>query len=182
MFKRFSAYDLIIVAVMSAIGLAIKPVVTAAVHIVSAPLMIPGGSLAGGFYMLWIVLAFAVTGKYGTATMVGVVQAIIVIISGLPGSHGILSLFSYVAPGLVTDLFLMLMLSALKLEYNRMVSFFACMCANLTGALIVNVIFFRLPLAFLALTLVISAISGGIGGLIAWELYRIMKRFRLADR
>jgi len=167
---------------MAAVGLAIKPVVTAAVHLVSAPLMIPGGSLAGGLYMLWIVLAYAVTGKFGTATMVGLVQAIMVIITGMPGSHGILSLLSYVAPGVVTDVFLLIFIALCKQEYNRLASFFAGMCANMTGALIVNLIFFRLPLPFLALTTVIAAISGGIGGLIAWELYRVMRRYKLTGR
>ena len=167
---------------MSAVGLAIKPVVNAAVHLVSVPLMIPGGSLAGGLYMMWIVLAYAVTGKFGTASMVGLVQAIMVLITGMPGSHGILSLLSYVAPGVMTDLLLFIMIGLCKREYDRLASFFAGMCANLTGTLIVNMIFFRLPLPFLALTSVIAALSGGIGGLIAWELYRVMRRYKLTGR
>jgi hypothetical protein len=180
--KWFSIYDLIIIAVMAAVGIAIKPVVSSAVHFISAPLMIPGGSLAGGLYMLWIVLAFAITGKIGAATLAGLVQAIIVIFTGIPGSHGIMSLVSYTAPGLAIDILMLLMLKAAGREFDRLASFLAGMAANLAGTFFVNIIFFHLPALFLALTLAAAALSGGIGGLIAWELFRVVKRYRLLRR
>jgi hypothetical protein len=180
--KRFSAYDLIIIAVMAAVGIAIKPAVVSAAHVIGAPLMIPGGSLAGGLYMMWLVLAFAITGKYGSATLTGLIQAILVIFTGVPGSHGIMSLLSYVSPGLVVDVLMFALMFLRKRDFDRFASFLAGIAANLTGTLAVNVIFFRLPAIFLALTLLVSAISGGIGGLIAWELFRVMKKHGFIKR
>ena len=178
----FSVYDLIIIAIMSGIGIAIKPVVSTLARIVTVAIPIPGGSLAGGLYMMWLVLAFAITRKYGTATLVGVIQAIVVIITGIPGSHGIMSLFSYISPGLVVDIFLLILLLGFKREFDRLASFFSGVLANMTGTLAVNVIFFHLPTFFLILTLCVAALSGGIGGIIAWELYKILKKNKLVNR
>ncbi len=50
---------------MSALGLAAKPIITPLIHLISAPLMVPGGSLAGGLYMMWIALAIAIVNKPG---------------------------------------------------------------------------------------------------------------------
>jgi hypothetical protein len=180
--KKFGIYDLIIIAIMAAVGIAIKPVVASAVHIISAPLMIPGGSLAGGIYMMWLVLAYAITKRTGAPTLVGLVQALLVILTGLPGSHGIMSLVSYVAPGVAIDLLMLLMLRVLKRDFDRLASFLAGMVANFTGTAIVNVILFHLPPVFLALALTVAALSGGVGGMIAWALYSIIKKYKLVRR
>jgi hypothetical protein len=177
--KKFSIYDLVIIAVMATVGIVIKPVVSSAVHIISAPLMIPGGSLAGGLYMMWIVLGFAITGKHGSATLTGLVQAILVILTGAPGSHGVMSLVSYTAPGLAIDVLMFLLISLGGREFDRFCAFFAGIAANLTGTFIVNVLFFHLPALFLALTLLAAALSGGVGGLIAYRLYVVVKKYRL---
>ncbi|MDR1291851.1 MAG: ECF transporter S component [Clostridiales Family XIII bacterium] len=177
--KRFGIYDLVIIAVMAALGIALKPVVTVAVHFVSAPLMIPGGSLAGGLYMMWLVLAFALTGKCGAGTLVGAVQAVMVVLLPIPGSHGAMSLISYTAPGLALDILMFLMLVLPGRDFDRLASFFGGLVANLVGTLIVNLIFFRLPPLFLLVTICAAALSGGIGGLIVWELYKVAKKYRL---
>ena len=65
---RFSLFDLIIIAMMAALGIAIKPVVVPLAHIITGPLFIPSGAVAGGFYMMWLVLGLGLTGKRGTAT------------------------------------------------------------------------------------------------------------------
>jgi hypothetical protein len=177
--KRFSIYDLIIIAVMATVGIVIKPVVSSAVHIISAPLMIPGGSLAGGLYMMWIVLGFAITGKAGSATLIGLVQAILVILTGVPGSHGVMSLVSYTAPGLVIDILMFLLISVGGREFDQLCAFLAGIAANLTGTYIVNILFFHLPALFLTLTLLAAALSGGVGGVIAYRLYAVVKKYRL---
>jgi hypothetical protein len=180
--KKFAIYDLIIIAIMAAVGIAIKPVVASAVHIISAPLMIPGGSLAGGIYMMWLVLAYAITKRTGVPTLVGLVQAILVILTGIPGSHGIMSLVSYVAPGVAIDILMLLMLRVLKRDFDKLASFLAGMVANFTGTAIVNLILFHLPPVFLALALTVAALSGGVGGLIAWVLYCIIRKYRLVRK
>ena len=54
--KKFRVYDLVIIAMMAAIGVAVKPLVVSLVHIVTGPLFLPGGVVAGGLYMMWLVM------------------------------------------------------------------------------------------------------------------------------
>ena len=42
--RHFSVKELILIAAMAALGIAIKPLVVSLAHLVSTPLMIPGGA------------------------------------------------------------------------------------------------------------------------------------------
>ncbi len=130
MLDRFSLFDLIIIAMMAALGIALKPVVVPLAHIITGPLFIPSGAVAGGFYMLWLVLGFALTGKRGTATLIALVQALAVIGTGMPGSHGAMSLLTYTVPGIMADLGLLLI--GHRMCCNPC-SFLAGMLANMGG-------------------------------------------------
>ena len=171
---RFSIKDLILIAAMAALGIAVKAVVTPIIHLASAPLFIPGGALAGGLYMMWLLMASGITGKLGAATLAGLVQAILVILTGAGGSHGILSLVSYTIPGLAVDLWLLI-------SRHRICclpcAFVACILANLCGTAAVNLIFFRLPLIPLLLSLAAAAFSGGVGGVLTRHLLTALQKF-----
>ena len=172
--QKFSVRDLILISAMAALGIAIKPIVVPLAHLVSTPLMIPGGAFAGGLYMMWLVIAMGLTGKRGSATLAGLVQAILVMITGVSGSHGVMSLVSYTLPGLAIDLGLLLIGHRVCCPFC---AFLAGLLANITGTAVVNMVFFSLPAIPLLLSLTVAAFSGGIGGLIAWELLKAMKRY-----
>lgn len=155
---------------MATLGIATKPVIVPLAHIISGPLYIPGGAIAGGLYMMWVVLGVGLIGRLGVATLISIVQAIIVVSLGIYGTHGIVSFLTYIVPGLVVDLYILI---AKPREFQAG-NFFICgVLANITGTFLVNVVFFRLPLVPLVLTLTTASFSGGIGGLIA---YAIIKR------
>ena len=42
--------EMALIAVMAALGIAVKPVVVPVAHLIAGPLMIPSGALAGGIY------------------------------------------------------------------------------------------------------------------------------------
>lgn len=174
--RVFSTRDLVIIAVLAALGIAVKPVVVPLAHLVSAPLFIPGGALAGGIYMMWLVVGMGITGKRGTATLIALVQALLVMLTGVVGSHGALSLISYTAPGIVMDL-------GLWLTRHRACClrccFLAGILANVTGTLMVSFIFFRLPPIPLALALCTAALSGGVGGVLAWQVIKALRRHHI---
>lgn len=175
--EKFSVFDLVIIAMMAALGIATKPVVVPLSHIITGPLYIPGGSIAGGFYMMWIVLGTGLVGKKGTASLICIVQAIMIISLGFFGTHGIMSLFTYILPGLSVDILLMI----IRKDKSSLISCFtAGIAANTSGAFLVNLVFFRLPLIPLILTLSASALSGGIGGLIAYSLIKKFKHFNIS--
>jgi len=169
---RFSIYQLMVVALLAALGVAVKIIIVPLIHIITGPLYIPGGAMAGGIYMMFLVLAVAITGKAGAASLCGFVQALLVIVTGLGGNHGALTIFSYTLSGFSVDL---VMLILRHRACCKLCCFFSCMAANLTGTLIVNAAFFALPAVPLMLVLCSAALSGGIGGLIAWPITKQLK-------
>ncbi len=167
MLKRFSSRDLIVIALLAAIGIAIKPLVSPTIKLISAPLMLPGGSLAGGLYMMWLVLAVVLVPKFGSGILFGFVQALVTFILGWFGNHGILSLISYTLPGLLADLILLIPLR----RDSKLCMALLGSISNLTGSLIMSLIIFRLPLIPLAIASGTAIVSGLIGGLIAYPIY-----------
>lgn len=171
--KKFSVFNLIIIALVSALGVATKPIVVPLIHIITGVLFIPGGAVAGGFYMLWIVLGIGLVKRKGTGLLIGIVQAILVISTGIMGTHGIMSLISYTLPGLAADI---VFLFSKNYNYNVLHYLFGCMAANITGSLISNLLFFRLPAVTVVLILSVSALSGAIGGIVASGLVKGLER------
>lgn len=171
--QRFEVFDLIIIAMTAALGVAIKPIVVALVHIVTGPLFIPGGALAGGFYMMWLVLGAALVKKRGTATLIALVQSLIVIVTGSYGSHGVISLLTYTLPGVTVDVMLGLLPQA---PDEKLAMFAGGIGANVCGVVLANLVFFRLPLLPLLLVVGAGALSGALGGLLAWLLNERIKK------
>lgn len=172
---KFTVFDLIIIAMMAALGIAIKPVVVPLAHIISGPLFIPSGAVAGGFYMLWLVLGAGLTGKRGTAALIAITQALVVTGTGMVGSHGAMSLLTYSVPGIMADLGLFLI--GHRACCNPC-SFLAGMLANAGGTTMVNFVYFRLPLIPLVLTLSVAALSGGLGGIIAFQIRQQLLKYQ----
>jgi hypothetical protein len=167
-----------LIALVASLGIAVKPVVSSLARIITGPLMIPGGVLAGGIYMMFLVLAVGLSKGRFSATIAATVQAILVILTGI-GSHGAFSVVTYIAPGIAVDLVIFLFSLGNKKEDKYGVTaigcFFACMCANLMGTFLVGVSIFNIPFVPLMLSLCVSALSGGLGGLLA---YALIKRVR----
>lgn len=166
--KRFKVFELILMALLASIGIAAKPVVVPLAHLITVPLGIPGGAIAGGLYMFWIVLAGGLVNKKGAATITAFTQALIVMVTGLMGSHGVLSIVTYTLPGLMVDLYLILFRRHLKTPIDF---FIGGIVANLAGAYMTILVFFRLPLIPMLASLSGAILSGGLGGLIAYRLY-----------
>ncbi|HZK38216.1 MAG TPA: ECF transporter S component [Clostridia bacterium] len=165
--RKFSVFHLIIIALMATLGIATKPIIVPLVHIITGPLYIPGGAIAGGLYMIWIVLGVGLINKIGVASIIAAVQAIMVVSLGMSGSHGIMSFLTYIVPGLAVDVLLIL----IKYRSPSLGNLFLCgLVANLSGTFLVNVIFFRLPIIPLILVLSSAALSGGVGGIIAYTI------------
>lgn len=61
--KSFSIFEIVVIALMATIGIAIKPLISPLIHIITGPLYIPGGAVAGGFYMMWLILGAGLIGK-----------------------------------------------------------------------------------------------------------------------
>jgi len=169
--KRYSTFDLIMIAVLAALGLGTKQIVRPVVEIFTRILVIPGGAIAGGFYMLWLVLAKRFVPKFGSGIFFGIVQALVVMI--LPfGSHGIFTIITYSLPGLAIDLIELLN------RKNKNVFLFSVIdgaVANVVGSVAVSIFIFDMPIEILLFVIALAILSGNIGGIIA---HLIMKQIQ----
>ena len=165
--SNFTVFDLLKITMLAALGIAVGAIIGPLVRIVTGPLFIPGGAVAGGIYMLFLVLAVSFTGKKSAAFLCGLTQAFIVMVTGLGGHHGAMTIVTYTMPGVAVLLVL------LVFRHNgccKLCMFFCGMAANLTGTFLVGVGVMALPFVPMMLSLTMAALSGGLGGLLGWVL------------
>jgi hypothetical protein len=172
---RFTLFDLVIISMMSALGIAVKIVLVPLVQIITGPLFIPGGSISGGIYMMFIVLGSMIVRKRFTAFLICAIQTILVTVTGTIGSHGVMSIITYLMPGIAVDILYFIIN---KYQYTKGGCFLAGIVSNTVGTFLVNFVFFRLPLIPLLLTLCLGALSGGLGGLLAYALAKQVEKFQ----
>ena len=173
--RAFSTRDLVLIAILAALGIAIKPVVVPIAHMVAAPFLVPGGAFAGGLYMMWLVVGMGIIGKRGTATLIAIVQGVLVMITAVPGSWGVMSLVIYTLPGVAMDVGLLLVGHR---ACCMRCCFLAGLLANVTGTFSVSMVML-LPRIPLLLGLCTAALSGGVGGILAWQVIKQLHRFHI---
>ncbi len=162
--SKFEIKDFIIIPLMAALGIGSKQLILPALSFILRPVNIPGGSVAGGLYMMWLILARELTKKNGAATIAAVIQTFMILLMPF-GSHGIFSFLTYSAPGIAVDIvaFIMHKLG----EGNYIGYYFEGAAANVVGTYLVNIVILDLPMILLIIVIIIAFISGGLGGLIA---------------
>ncbi|MBT9150996.1 MAG: hypothetical protein DDT40_01177 [candidate division WS2 bacterium] len=101
-----------------------------------------------------------------------------VISLGTFGTHGLMSFFTYLMPGIAVDLVMLL-------SRHKGCCIGCCfaggIAANITGTYLVNLVFFRLPFIPLVLSLASASLSGGLGGVIAYSLIRQVENSSLSS-
>jgi ABC-type thiamin/hydroxymethylpyrimidine transport system permease subunit len=153
------------IAILAALGLGTKQIVRPVIDIIIRAMVvpIPGGAIAGGFYMLWLVLAKRFVPKFGSGIFFGMVQALVVMI--LPfGSHGIFTFITYSLPGLAVDFIELL---NRKNKNNLLFSTIDGALANVVGSFAVSFFIFDMPFEIMLFVLVMAIISGNLGGIVA---------------
>lgn len=169
---RTATVDLVTMSLFASLGMATKNIVYPLAATLTGPLYIPAGAVTGGIYMMWPVIAYGLVRKVGAATTVALIQACISLL--LPfGNFGFLSFFIYLAPGIAIDGFFLL-------SRHKACCSTCCIgasaIANAVGTALVGFTVLLLPLSVLSFLVVVAAISGCIGGLIAnMLLHRIAK-------
>ena len=169
--KKLKTIDILYIAVFAALGLAVKPIVSPLNKLVP----IPGGSMAGGFYMMWMAIAVASVRRFGTGILFGVVQMLVVLSIGFFGNHGLISLITYTLPGLVMDTTGLFM----KTGKSPAEQVILCTTGNMTGAVIVAFLVMRLAFIPLMISLTAAAISGIIGGLTSYYIIKQLQKYEL---
>jgi len=152
-----------------------KPLINPITKLISTPLGIPGGSLAGGLYMLWLVLAVTIINKKLTGTAFGLLQAVLVLLIGMAGKMGAFSLISYTVPGILADL---IMLAKPKPE-KVLTHLLLCAVANLGGALVTALLLFHHPPLLIAFNASLALASGIAGGYLSYGIFQALIQARI---
>lgn len=174
-FENWRPEELLVVTAFAALGIATKQVLYPIATVVTAPLFIPQGAVAGGVYMLWLVAARGIVRRRWTATSVSLVQSFVVLLSPI-GKHGLLTFAIYLAPGLAVDLVALATGSEMA---NPLRAVAAGIAANLSGTLLVAYLVFNLqslPVSILVFLCTVAALSGSLGGYVAAGLVAAYRR------
>ncbi|MBC8184699.1 ECF transporter S component [candidate division KSB1 bacterium] len=168
MLKKISTIDAVFIVLMATCGLVLKPIIGPLTKLIGSALFLSSGSFAGMIYYIFPMLALLVVRQFGSATLTGLIQGIIILVTGIYGSHGILSLITYVVPCLFIDLAYV----TIRKSNREWLIFFPGAMGNLSGNFIVAVLFLHLPMIPLIITLIISFVFGGVSGYISLNMYK----------
>ena len=172
--KKFTAYDLIIITLISGISIASKSVFILLGEILAGSVF-PAGTFSGVMYMIWIVLPALIVKKRGTVLLTGILQAVLALLFGCLGNRGLLNIPVYVVPCIAVEMVMFIFSDYIS---SWLTSFLTGSVTNMTGALIVGVIYFQFSLVPLLISLSIAFVTGGLGGIIAYKFYiSILKHF-----
>ncbi len=175
---RIATIDLVLMALFASMGIATKNVLRPLIGTLTGAFDIPTGAVAGGFYMMWIVMAYGLVAKPGAASITALVQALMSLVMPY-GNFGLLSFIIYLGPGLAVDaLFLLSRHKACCMPCCVLAS----ALANAVGTFLVGSLVLMLPSVVLMFLVVVAGISGGVGGYIANMILVRVKKIGLTGK
>ncbi len=167
--KRMNLKQLLLCANLAVLGIVAKPLFSPLFNFITDFIRIPGGSMTAGVSMLFLVCGAALVHKPCTALLIGLLQGVLALSTGISAVAGALVLITYSLPGISIDAIMMLG-QRIPLK-ERMI--LAGSLGVLTGSAAANLLYFHLALIPFLLFYIFGILSGGIGGYLAW---RIMQR------
>lgn len=170
--KRFSLQRLFFLTLCCDLGLFGKRLIAPAANILTDALHIPGG-IGTSFSLMFLVIAAALTPRFGCAVLMAAVQSALALSLGMVGSMGLLSPIGYVVPGLVIDAVFFFARKAGR--ENRLSMMLANMLSGAAAGLTANAIVFHLWGIPLLLYLSVSLSSGAVFGLLGARLASRLK-------
>ena len=174
--KRFSLRELIFLTLCCDLGLFTKRIAAPIVNLITDALHVPGG-IGTGISLMFLVVAAALFGRFGCATIMGALQSVIALSLGMVGSMGALAPVGYIVPGAVIDLLLLL---GRRMHWSEEAGFVLCnTLSSLSGALTADLIVFHLRGTVLLLYLSAALTSGAVCGVLGFSLaQRVRPIFR----
>jgi len=179
--KFFTIFDMVLIAMLTAVSIAFKAALQMLVKpAISALGVLHAGAVLGGFYMLWLPLAICMTGKRGGALLLCVLQALLLLITSLPGSHGIWNLVVYILPGVIAEA---VYLYKPKAGYGIWHFIAAVMLANFVGVFLTTGLYYRgLSSVALSIVFLLTILSGIIGGVTGNYIMAFINKTKILEK
>jgi len=162
--ERGKWVDLVVIALIAAVSIVLKPYLRAPFAFVQTTLGMPVGVFIGGIYMFWPLLAGFVVPRRGVVLLTCLLQGLLAVATGFVGLLGPLAVLSYIAPGLVIEALFLLPRSPAR---GLLWSMAGGALGNVAGAATNALLFFSLRGTVFSLALVASLLTGAAGGWLA---------------
>ncbi len=176
----FSTRDLVLIALIASIGGVLSTYITYLGKILGHMIGLPmgGGQIIAGLHIVWLVIAFGLVGKPGTALVTGLLKGLIELFMG--STHGVIVVAITLLEGGLFDLVMVsgrvsASLSNHRWEHSRnyiVSTYLAATLAAFGGVLIFYAMFFSaLPIQYI---LAITALACGSGAMFGAYLGRTL--------
>jgi ABC-type thiamin/hydroxymethylpyrimidine transport system permease subunit len=173
---RFDLRDLVLIALLSAVGGVLSTYIGYLGNLINRLFGVPfgAGQLIAGVHILWPLLARAITRKFGSGTMTGLIKGLVEFLSG--GTHGLVIVLVSVIEGLFIDVGM-----SMSSRRSLGVMMLSGAVASATNVFVFQAIYFsNIPLALLLGMAFLACISGAFfGGYLAWDLHGILSASNL---
>ena len=169
--QKISLSHLTFLAICIALSLVTKRVISPITNVLTDFIRIPGGGAATAFSLMFLAVATGGMRWCWATTAAGFVQSLIALGLGMSAYQGAFAIATYTLPGVVIDLFR-------RFYPHRDKPYFSLSCgaANTAGALLTNLLVFRLKGVAFLLWMLIACTLGLLGGLLGEMLYRRLLR------
>ena len=172
--KKASLKELLIYALCCDLGIFCKTLISPLSNTITGFLHIPGG-VGTSFSLMFLTVACVGFPHLGAGTLMGFIQAMIVLFLGRTGSMGALAPIGYIIPGMAMDL---VCLFCRKCRMDApLTAMLANMCASAAACLSANMIVFGLRGTVLMLYLSTAMFFGAVCGLFASVLIHRLRPF-----
>lgn len=169
--QKVSLCHLTFLAICVALSLVTKRVISPITNLLTDFLRIPGGGAAAAFSLMFLVIGTSRLRWSWATTAGGLVQSLIALSMGMSAYQGVFAVLTYTLPGVVIDLFR-------KFYPHRNIAYFSlsCAAANTAGALLTNLLVFRLEGVAFVLWMLIACTVGLFGGFLGGILFSRIER------
>lgn len=169
--QKVSLRHLTFLAICVALSLVTKRVISPITNLLTDFLRIPGGGAATAFSLMFLVIGTSELRWNWAGAAAGFIQSLIAMSLGMSAYQGVFAILTYTLPGVIIDLFR-------RFYPRRDKTYFllTCAAANTAGALLTDLLIFRLEgIAFL-LWMLIACTVGLLSGILGEMLFRRIVR------
>lgn len=158
-------------AICVALSLVTKRVISPITNLLTDFLRIPGGGAATAFSVMFLVIGASGLRWNLAGTAMGFIQSLVAMGLGMGAYQGVFAVLTYILPGVVIDLF-----RGFYPRRDKTYFMLSCAAANTAGALLTNLLIFRLEGVAFLLWMLIACVTGLFGGLLGELLFRRIVR------
>lgn len=169
--KKMTVQQMVLLTFCLIAGMCAKKAVSPFTNIITDFFRIPGGSLATGFSLAFLIFGTLLVPLPRAGTLMGTVQGLLSLILGMSGYQGVFCILTYMIPGITIDF-------CNKVIKKRSKGYFVITCciSNMVCSIFSNMLIFHLKGGAFILWVLMASVSGIMAGTTAKILDERLKK------